>query len=58
MIVRPSLLTNGRERGEYRHGHVGSYILPTRVSRADVAAFMLKQLTDDTYVGATPGICY
>ncbi|MEO5720679.1 MAG: SDR family oxidoreductase [Chthoniobacterales bacterium] len=58
VIVRPSVLTSGVARGEYRHGNVGSYILPTRVSRADVAAFMLKQLSDDTYLGAAPGICY
>ncbi|MEP6811321.1 MAG: SDR family oxidoreductase, partial [Chthoniobacterales bacterium] len=58
VVVRPSVLTNGKARGEYQHGNVGSYFLPTRVSRADVAAFMLKQLTDDTYLGAAPGICY
>ena len=58
IIVRPSVLTNGPARGEYQHGNVGSYILPTRVARADVAAFMLKQLHDDTYLGAAPGICY
>ena len=27
-----------------------------RISRADVADFMLKQLTDDAYVGAAPGL--
>ncbi|PZR72707.1 MAG: epimerase [Chthoniobacterales bacterium] len=59
VIVRPSVLTDGPERGAYRHGpNVGSYILPTKISRADVANFMLKQLHDDTYVGAAPGLCY
>lgn len=59
VIVRPAALTNGPARGYYRHGfNVGSYILPSRVSRADVADFMLKQLNDDTYVGTAAGICY
>ncbi len=58
IIVRPSVLTNGRRRGEYQHGNVGSYILPTRISRADVASFMLRQLHSDTYLGGAPGICY
>ncbi len=58
VIVRPTVLSNGAARGEYRHGNVGSYIWPTKIARADVAAFMLKQLTDDTYLGGAPGICY
>jgi putative NADH-flavin reductase len=59
VIVRPATLTNGPARGDYRHGFaVGSYIWPSRVSRADVADFMLKQLNDDTYAGTAPGICY
>jgi putative NADH-flavin reductase len=56
-IVRPAVLTNGPARGRYRHGpEVGSYVLTRRVSRADVAAFMLDQLTDSTYARAAPGI--
>jgi hypothetical protein len=52
------VLTNGRKRGSYRHGpHVGSFLWTTRISRADVAEFMLNQLTDDTYLGTTPGVC-
>jgi uncharacterized protein YbjT (DUF2867 family) len=59
VIVRPGVLTNGEARGSYRHGpKVGSYLWPVRVSRADVADFMLKQLTDDAYVGAAPGLGY
>src|SRR5437762_1756360 len=57
VIVRPGVLTNGEARGDYRHGpKVGSYLWPVRISRADVADFMLKQLTDDAYVGAAPGL--
>lgn len=59
VIVRPSALTNGAARGSYRHGFgVGGYILPTRVSRADVADFMLKQMNDDKYLGTAVGIAY
>lgn len=59
VIVRPAALINGAARGQYRHGpNVGSYILPVRISRADVAAFMLRQLTDDTYLGSAVGLCY
>jgi uncharacterized protein YbjT (DUF2867 family) len=57
IIVRPGVLTNKPGRGTYQHGvNAGSYLLPGLVSRADVAAFMLKQLKDDTYLGLAPGI--
>ncbi len=59
VIVRPAALTNGPARGQYRHGpEVGSYLLPVRIARADVAAFMLQQLTDDRYLGSAVGLCY
>ncbi|MEY2544994.1 MAG: hypothetical protein QOG48_111 [Verrucomicrobiota bacterium] len=59
VIVRPSTLTNDPARGKYRHGfNIGNYILPRRISRADVAHFMLAQLNDDTYIGRAPGVCY
>ena len=57
VIVRPGVLTSGDPRGVYRHGpNVGSYLWPVRISRADVADFMLKQLKDDTYLGTAPGL--
>ena len=37
---------------------VGSFLWTVRVSRADVAAFMLDQLTDDTFLRASPGIAW
>lgn len=59
VIVRPGILTNGAKRGTYRHGEkVGSYIVPGVISRADVADFMLKQLTDDTYLRKAPGLVW
>ena len=58
-IVRPGALTNGPQKGVYRcNSHVGSFIWTVRISRADVAAFMLDQLTDDTYLRASPGVSW
>jgi nucleoside-diphosphate-sugar epimerase len=58
VIVRPGALTNGARRGRYRHGlGIGSLVRTVRISRADVAEFMLNQLATDTYVGRAPGVC-
>ena len=59
MIVRPGVLTNGARRHSHRHGsHVGSFIWTVRISRGDVADFMLDQMTEDAYLGAAPGVCW
>jgi putative NADH-flavin reductase len=59
IIVRPAMLTNGRKRGTYRHGQgIGNPLWTVRISRADVADFMLNQLTDDTYLRSTPGVAW
>jgi len=59
VIVRPGVLTNGDKRGRFRHGrHIGSSLLTVRISRADVADFMLNQLTSDTYLRTAPGVCW
>ena len=56
-IVRPGMLTNGPGRSHYRHGpRVGHWLWTVRISRADVAAFMLDQLTDARYVRASVGL--
>ena len=57
VIVRPARLTDEPAKGEYSVYLGGSYTAKT-ISRADVAAFMLAQLTDDTYVRKTPVISY
>lgn len=58
IIVRPAVLTNGAKRSRYRHGPVvGNFVLTRRISRADVAAFMVNQLTDNTYLRTAPGVC-
>lgn len=59
VIVRPGALTNGDKRGRSRHGrHVGSFLLTVRISRADVADFMLNQLASDTYLRSATGVCW
>ena len=58
-IVRPGQLTSGRMRGVYRHGtDIGSWIFTSWISRADVADFMLKQLSDETYLHMAPGLAH
>jgi uncharacterized protein YbjT (DUF2867 family) len=59
VIVRPGVLTSGAGRGRSRHGrHVGSFLWTARISRADVAGFMLDQLESDAYLGTAPGVCW
>ena len=59
IIVRPGALTDGARTGKHRHGaNVGSFLRTVRISRADVAEFMLNQLTDDSYLRAAPGVCW
>jgi putative NADH-flavin reductase len=56
-IVRVPMLTDDPHTGRYRVGKVGVDDGP-RISRADVADFMLKQLSDKTYIGQAPVISY
>lgn len=59
VIVRPGVLTNAARRGRYQQGpQVGSFMRTVRVSRGDVADFMLNQLTDNAYLRAAPGVCW
>jgi putative NADH-flavin reductase len=58
-IVRPAAFTDGERTGDYRHGFPATEKgLKLKVSRADVADFMLVQLADDSYVHKTPGVSY
>ena len=58
VIVRPGVLTNGARRGAPRHGlRVGNFLWTVRIPRADVADFMLQQLTSDTCLRTAPGVC-
>jgi putative NADH-flavin reductase len=56
-IVRPPRLTNGPKTCAYRHGddiHARQFV--PRISRADVAHFMVDQLTDRMYIRCAPAV--
>ncbi len=55
-IVRPGSLTNKERTGVYRHGLDKS--IKGRISRADVADFLLTQLDDNTYLRQAICITY
>ncbi|MEV6137227.1 SDR family oxidoreductase [Nocardia sp. NPDC051990] len=56
-IVRPSAFTDGPRTDTYRHGFpADTNGLSLKIARADIAAFMLTQLTDPTYTHLAPGI--
>jgi len=58
-IVRPPHLNDGPRTGKYRHGFsTTDRGIRGRISRADVADFMVKQLTDTTYVHQAAGVSY
>jgi putative NADH-flavin reductase len=58
IAVRPMGLTDGPRAGQYRVVMDGLPRGGTRISRADVADFMLKQLTSNEYVHRIPAIAY
>ena len=55
IIVRPGGLTDNPATGKYRSG-LDKSIIAGQVSRADVATFVLQQVTADTFLHQTPGI--
>lgn len=57
VIVRGPRLTESPRKGEYRVGTVGKNS-GTRISRADLAEFMLGQLTTDTHLRQMPMVSY
>ena len=57
-IVRPSLLTNGPLTGKYRVLTDLRGITAGKISRADVAHFMLEELAAPRYLGQTPLLTY
>ncbi|MBE7550345.1 MAG: SDR family oxidoreductase [Anaerolineales bacterium] len=58
-IVRPGAFTNDGRAGTYQHGGtVNGQTIKAKISRADVADFMLKQLGDRTYLHQTPWVSY
>ena len=58
-IVRPGAFTDGEKSGRYQHGFgPKAKSLKLKISRADVADFLLKQLSSDQYRHKTPGLSY
>ena len=58
-IVRPPHLKDGPRTEIYRHGFATTDTrIEGKISRADVADFMLRQLADGAYLRDTPGVSY
>jgi len=58
-IVRPATMTDGDRTGVYRRGFADTTErLKIKISRADVADFMLRQLTNDSYLRRAPWVSY
>lgn len=58
-IVRPGAFTDGELTGNYKHGFSQfDKTLQLKISRADVAEFILKQTISDQYLLKTPGLSY
>jgi hypothetical protein len=58
-IVRPGELSDKKAKGVYRHGlPVIDKTIKGKVSRADVADFVLKQLNNETYLRQAPWVSY
>ena len=57
VIVRPAAFTDGAAQGLYKHGFGANEAnLSLKISRADIANFMLGQISDDRYLHQTPGL--
>ncbi|NJN39052.1 MAG: SDR family oxidoreductase [Acaryochloridaceae cyanobacterium CSU_3_4] len=58
-IVRPGAFVEGPRTGNYRYGFPSNdKTSKLKISRADVADFILKQLTDESYLHKTPSLSY
>lgn len=58
LIVRPGFLTDGEKTGKYRVIDDLSGITAGKISRLDVADFILQQLANPTHFGKTPLLMY
>ncbi|MEO0759429.1 MAG: SDR family oxidoreductase [Cyanobacteria bacterium J06648_16] len=58
-IVRPSAFTDGPRTGRYRHSFPSTdRNITLQISRADVADFILRQLSDQSSLHQTPSLSY
>ena len=59
VIVRPANLTDKQATGAYQHGFSKlAKSMTLKISRSDVAAFMLQQIKGNEYLHKTPAISY
>ncbi|HKC62071.1 MAG TPA: SDR family oxidoreductase [Pyrinomonadaceae bacterium] len=58
VIVRPGFLTNGPRTGKYRALTDLKNVKAGKISRADVADFILKEAAEMNYKGQTPLLTY
>jgi len=59
IIVRPPMLTDGERRGVYRTGeHLEPDSMIPKLSRADLADFVLNQLRSDGFVRKAAEVMY
>ncbi len=58
IIVRPGMLTNGKQIGSYRILTNYKNIRGGKISRADTAHFILTQIKQPSYIGKTPLLIY
>lgn len=58
-IVRPGAFTDGPLTGSYRHGFTrNDKAISLKISRADVASFLLRQVNSSEYLKKSPGLSY
>lgn len=59
ILVRPAAFTDGPLTNQFKHGFSTRYRKITlKISRADVASFLLQQLNSNQYLRKTPGLSY
>jgi uncharacterized protein YbjT (DUF2867 family) len=58
VVVRPAMLTNGAPRGRVRATADLAGVHGGKIARADVAQFVVEQLTTDTWLRRTPVILW
>ena len=57
-IVRPPMLNNEPHTGSYKVGEDLQPGIASKFARADLADFIIEQLTDDTYLRQAPTVSY
>jgi len=57
-IVRATILTDGAKTGTYRAGPKIKIGLVPKISRYDVADFIVRQITDASFIHSSPSISY